>query len=163
MFSLRVQQYSSINTFQQKVYGDEIECLGSNSRLSKRRSLWTLDPFIDQNGLLSTGGCLKQADLGHDEKRPVILPECHHGSTLQAHHFHEKTQHKGWHFTEGAIRSAGYWISCVKRCVTSLVFKCVTLHKLKGPCKVQKMADLPPDRLSIGIPFTHMGLEVFGP
>ncbi|XP_049328030.1 uncharacterized protein LOC125787624 [Astyanax mexicanus] len=33
----------------------------------------------------------------------------------------------------------------------------------RGTCEVQKMADLPPDKLSMEPPFTHVGIDVFGP
>lgn len=138
-------------------------CLASNVNIPKSSPLWSLDPFIDQNGLLKVGGRLAEADLGPDEKRPLILPGRSHVATLLVRHFHEQTQHQGHHFTEGAVRSAGYWIIGGKRCVAKLIFECITCCKLRGKFEVQKMADLPPDRLSMEPPFTNVGVDVFGP
>ncbi|KAL6471555.1 hypothetical protein MHYP_G00202050 [Metynnis hypsauchen] len=45
-----------IRTVQQEVYTEELECLRSNIRLPKNSSLCTLDPFIDQDGLLRVRG-----------------------------------------------------------------------------------------------------------
>lgn len=47
--------------------------------------------------------------------------------------------------------------------MSKLIFECITCRKLRGKCEVQKMADLPPDRLSMEPPFSNIGLDVFGP
>lgn len=64
---------------------------------------------------------------------------------------------------EGAIQAAGYWITGSKRLVSSVIHKCVTCCKLQGRMENQKMADLPVDRLTSELPFTTVGLDVFGP
>ncbi|KAI4874451.1 hypothetical protein NFI96_005580 [Prochilodus magdalenae] len=152
-----------IRTVQREVFEKELECFSSNKGITKSSPLWCLDPFLDQAGLMRVGGRLAAADLGPNEKRPLILPGRHHVATLIARHFHEQTQHQGRHFTEGAIRSAGYWLLGGKRCVNRVIFECIICRKLRGKCEVQKMADLPPDRLSTEPPFTNVGMDVFGP
>ncbi|KAG7470266.1 hypothetical protein JOB18_028772 [Solea senegalensis] len=152
-----------IKTVQHEAYDMEFKCLASETTIPKTSPLWSLDPFIDTDGLLRVGGRLSEADLGPDEKRPFILPGRHHVASLLVHHFHEQTQHQGRHFTEGAIRSAGFWIVGGKRCVSKLIFECVTCRKLRGKCEVQKMSNLPQDRLSMEPPFTNVGMDVFGP
>ena len=72
-------------------------------------------------------------------------------------------EHQGRQFTEGAIRAAGLWIVAGKRLISSVLHSCVTCRKLRGKLEVQKMADLPPERLSLSPPFTYVGLDVFGP
>lgn len=71
--------------------------------------------------------------------------------------------HQERHITEGAIRAAGLWIIGSKCLVSSVIFKCVICHKLRGSLQIQKMADLPADRLSPMPPFANVGLDVFGP
>lgn len=138
----------TIKTVQYEAFGNEFQCLSLNAEIPKSSPLWSLDPFLDSTSLLRVGGCLAAADLGPDEKRPLILPGHHHVTTLIVRHFHEQTQHQGRHFTEGAVRSAGYWILGGKRCINKVIFECIVCRKQRGKCEVQKMADLPPDRLN---------------
>ncbi|XP_065131850.2 uncharacterized protein [Paramisgurnus dabryanus] len=77
--------------------------------------------------------------------------------------YHEQSQHQGRHITEGAIRMAGFWILGAKRSISSLIFGCVVCRRLRGKSEVQKMADLPVDRVSTEPPFTYVGTDVFGP
>ncbi len=44
-----------------------------------------------------------------------------------------------------------------------VIHKCVVCRKLRGNTETQKMADLPEEHLSVSPPFTHVGLDVFGP
>lgn len=118
-------------------------CIASKVNIPKNSPLWSLDPFIDSYELLRVRGRLAEANLGPDEKRPLILPGRHHIAILLVRHFHEQTQHQGCHFTEGAIRSAGFWIVGGKRCVSKVIFEFVTCRKVIGKCEVQKLADLP--------------------
>ena len=47
-------------------------------------------------------------------------------------YYHENVKHQGRHFTEGVIRSAGYWITGGKKLISSLIYKCVKCRKLRG-------------------------------
>lgn len=93
----------------------------------------------------------------------MIIPKAHHIATLIVRHYHKEVIHQGRHFTEGAVCSAGVWIVGRKRLVSSIIYYCVTCRKLRGRVSQQKMADLPADRLSTEPPFTHVGLDIFGP
>ncbi|XP_061759975.1 uncharacterized protein LOC133554813 [Nerophis ophidion] len=152
-----------ICTVQREIYADEYTCLQKEESISKDSPLKALDPFIDNDGLLRVGGRIKEAQLQQQEKTPIIIPGSHHVAILLIRHYHEKTQNQGRLFTEGAIRSGGFWIVGGKRRVSSVIHACVVCRKLRGPRQTQKMADLPEDRLSTEPPFTNVGLDVFGP
>ena len=160
---LRQSRNVIILSVQQETYAEEIDCIKDQRNMPKSSPLRMLDPFIDEDGLLRVGGRIRESHLGYEEKRPLIIPGRHHVASLLVRHYHTESQHQGRHFTEGAVRSAGYWIVGAKRCVSSFIFKCITCRKLRGTCEVQKMADLPLDRLSMDPPFTHVGVDVFGP
>lgn len=130
---------------------------------SSRNPLWKLDPFIDDDGLLKIGGRLRNSELSGKEKHPIVIPGRHHVGLLLLRHFHEVVKHQGRHFTEGAVRLAGFWVIGGKRCITAMIHRCVTCRKLRGRLEEQKMADLPQDRLSSDPPFTYVGVDVFGP
>ncbi|XP_064469540.1 uncharacterized protein LOC135384259 [Ornithodoros turicata] len=133
------------------------------SRISSSNPLCELDPFVDNQGLLRVGGRLRNSDLDEAEKHPVIVPGRHHVGLLLIRHYHGKVKHQGRHFTEGAIRAAGFWIIGGKRCIGAMIHHCITCRKLRRKLEHQKMADLPEDRLSADPPFTCVGLDVFGP
>ncbi|XP_028254480.1 uncharacterized protein LOC114430714 [Parambassis ranga] len=152
-----------IATVQHEVFKEEYKCIKTQHALPRHSCLKRLNPLIDENGLLRIGGRLAPADLTREEKHPVIIPHGHHIATLMVRYYHEKVAHQGRHITEGAIRAAGLWITGSKRLVSSILYKCVICRKLRGALQVQKMSDLPADRLSQMPPFTNVGLDVFGP
>ena len=167
--SWTVQQFDDSANFiirevQREVYGKEILALMENKPIPKSSPISTLNPFIESDDILRVGGRLKNAPvLISREKHPVIIPGKHHIATLIATQFHVEVQHQGRHFTEGAIRAGGFWITGGKRLVSSIIFRCVKCRKLHGRVEGQKMADLPSERLEEGPPFTYVGLDVFGP
>ena len=144
-----------VSTVQRETYAPEIFCLEQNLPLSKSSHILSLDPFLDYNHLLSIGGRLKHAN--------IPLPEKHHIAKLLISQVHEDIQHQGRHLTEGALRAAGYWVTGAKRLIALHMHKCVPCRKLRRPLELQKMSDLPPDRLEPGPPFSIVGVDVFGP
>ena len=164
-----VQQFEDSANFiirevQQEVYGKEILALKENNAIPKSSPIASLLPFIGSDDILRVGGRLKNAPvLISREKHPIIIPGKHHIARLLTIHFHEEVQHQGRHFTEGAIRAGGFWITGGKRLVSSIIYRCVKCRKLRGKFEGQKMADLPSDRLEEAPPFTYVGLDVFGP
>ena len=118
-----------------------------------------LAPYVDGDNLLRVGGRLRSADLDLEEKHPVIIHKTDHVALLLARHYHSEVKHQGRHLTEGAIRAAGFWIVGGKRLVSSVIYQCVLCRKLRGRENIQKMADLPADRLEPGPPFSHVGLD----
>ncbi|XP_061187504.1 uncharacterized protein LOC133195627 [Saccostrea echinata] len=152
-----------IERVQRETFPEEYSCLLDKRTLSRNRSLLTLDPFLNQHGLICVGGRLRDSDLGKHEKFPVILPRKHHISTLLVRHYHEQVKHQGRFFTESMIRSAGFWIVGAKRLISSVIHACVKCKRLRGRLETQKMADLPVDRVSPAPPFSYTGVDVFGP
>ena len=150
-------------TAQEQYYHQELECLREGRNLPKSSSVSSLNPFLDGDGILRVGGRLENADLSYEETHPIILPAKSHVSLLVVRMCHEEVQHQGRLITEGAVRSAGFWITGVKRLISSMVYQCVKCKKLRGRELHQVMAPLPPDRLITTPPFTNVGIDVFGP
>ena len=148
---------------QASVYQREIDSLRQGNKVNRDSSILSLDPYIDNDGLLRVGGRLSRSSLSSDEKHPIILPGKHHVSKLLVSFFHEQVKHQGRHFTEGAVRTAGFWITGCKRLTSSLIFNCVKCKKLRGQFVGQKMSDLPKDRVEQSSPFSYVGVDVFGP
>nr|XP_034305596.1 uncharacterized protein LOC117682359 [Crassostrea gigas] len=154
-----------LKEIQKECFSKEILSLQNGKTVSKDSRISTLSPFIDSEGLLRVGGRLNNVKnvLPTGEINPIILPNKHHVSTLLIRFYHDSVRHQGRHFTEGALRKNGLWIICAKREVSSFIHNCVTCRKLRGKFELQKMADLPSDRITPGPPFTTVGVDTFGP
>ena len=61
------------------------------------------------------------------------------------------------------IRRNGFWVINGNSLVRYLISKCVVCRSLRGKTEVQKMANLPTDRLEPSPPFSFSGLDMFGP
>ncbi|XP_071172930.1 uncharacterized protein [Mytilus edulis] len=148
---------------QLQYYSNETDCLKSGKQLPKNSNIIALSPILDSEGLLRLGGRLKHSKLETGEKMPLIIPGGSHIASLLITHFHESVHHQGRHYTEGAVRSNGFWITGGKRLINSILHKCVQCRKLRGKVEHQKMADLPSDRLTPSPPFSYVGVDTFGP
>lgn len=152
-----------ILSVQRSVFSEEYKALAERRNIPKNSPLAMLNPVLDENGLIRVGGRLAHAQLNSEERNPVILPGRHHISTLVIQHYHKQVQHQGRLFTEGAIRTAGFWLVGGKACVSSVLHKCFICRRLRGKNQHQLMADLPEERLNTSPPFSYVGLDVFGP
>ncbi|XP_077379067.1 uncharacterized protein LOC144019709 [Festucalex cinctus] len=160
---LRQAKVTIVRTVQRELYAEEMKCINKGEPIKQSSPLSKLCPFIDTDGILRVGGRLKRAHLTSDETHPMLIPAKHHLALLIIRHFHETVYQQGRHFTEGSVRAAGFWIVGGKREVSSVIFNCVTCRKLRGKQQGQIMTNLPADRLSTDPPFSHVGLDVFGP
>ena len=62
---------------QSTAFKNERESLRSkdqNAKLAKQSSLFKLDPFVDEQGLMRVGGRLESSTVPYDVKHPIILP-----------------------------------------------------------------------------------------
>ncbi|KAK3754031.1 hypothetical protein QZH41_020297 [Actinostola sp. cb2023] len=126
-------------------------------------SIFKIDPFLDEDGILRVGGRLRYSRLTDGIKFPVILPRKSHVTSLIIRHFHERVKHQGKGMTLNEIRSNGFWITGGSSAVSNTIALCVKCQRLRGTVQEQRMADLPKDRLESAPPFTSCGVDYFGP
>lgn len=153
-----------LKELQKECFSKEIS-LQKGRTVSKDSRISTLSQFIDSEGLLRVGGRINNLKnvLRTKEINPTILPNKHHVSTLLIRFYHDSVRHIGRHFTEGALRKNGIWMLNAKCKVSLFIHKCVTCRKLRGKLELQKIADLPSDRITHGPPFTTVEVDTFGP
>lgn len=145
-------------------FKDRTDARTRNTKLKTTSSLFRLDPFIDQDGLLRVGGRISTTDGPTTVKHPLILPQRSHVTSLIIDHYHsEVVHHQGRGMTLNALRQSGYWIINGRTAVSSYIHTCVTCRKERGKLQTQKMADLPEERVTPAPPFTYSGMDVFGP
>ena len=133
------------------------------ANLNGKSALRRLDPFLDTNGILRIGGRVQSATIPDELKYPIVLPRKGLVTNLVASHFHHKTLHQGRGMTVNEIRNNGFWIISCSAVVSNLIMKCVVCRRLRGSLQVQKMANLPADRLEPAPPFTYCAVDFFGP
>ena len=176
---LRRAELIILKCIQEEAFAEEVKILQSlevrddvtdrflarkrNSSMKKTSSLFRLDPFLDNNGVLRVGGRIRRSCIPFDMKHPIIIPSTSHVTSLLVRHHHERIGHQGRGMTLNDLRSHGYWVIGGMSVVSAYISKCVICRKLRGTLQVQKMADLPEDRLEPAPPFTYSGVDFFGP
>ena len=160
----RMAEIWLIKMHQKAMFTEDYDMLSTEGgKVLKSSPLWTLNPFIDEEGLLRVGGRLKFTSLTDYEMHPVIVPGKTHLSTLLIRHYHSLIGHQGRGFTMATIRRAGYWITNLSRITASIIYSCVPCRMMRRPPETQKMCDLPKDRTEEAPPFTYVGCDLFGP
>ena len=135
-----------------------------NKKLKHTSSLFRLDPFLDEKGVLRVGGRLQKAAFAYEVKHPIIIPKKSHLTELLIRHYHNQEQHhQGCGITQNAVRQAGYWIINGRSSVSQQLRKRTICQKLSGPVQVQKMANLQEECITPAAPFTYSGMDAFGP
>lgn len=160
--TLRAEQFILMST-QREAYPEDLDRLGQKLPVRTNSQLHSLNPTLDQNGLLRVGGRLAKASFEDAVKHPVILPKEGHVTRLVIRHIHESTRHQGRGITLNEIRQQGYWIIGGSKPVQGYIRNCVVCRKGRRPPEEQKMADLPEDRLESTPPFVYVGMDCFGP
>ena len=152
-----------IKETQKTFFLDDMYCLQHKKLLPRDSPVLKLCPYLSEDGIMKIGGRLNLSVLPEELKNPIIIPKKSYVAKLLVQHFHEKSAHQGRHITEGAIRNNGYWIIGAKKLISAVIHKCVICRRLRGKFESQRMADLPPDRITPGPPFSAVGVDTFGP
>ena len=106
---------------------------------------------------------MRHAPIEQEQRHPVILPKKHHVVDLIVRHYHLLSGHSGQEYVLSLIRKS-YWIIKGRVAVRRVVNRCFTCRRGQAPPGVQKMADLPADRVTPNKPpFSFVGVDCFGP
>ena len=154
---LYISEHTLLNLIQKQHFNKELKFYNDHRKGSKRvpnkirrqeGRMWTLDPFVDIEGLLRIGGRLRKSSLDDTVRHPVILPKSSKLVTRLIEHHHKKVHHCGRTTTINAIRSFGYWIISCNSSVRRVIYNCVPCRRYRGQTGEQKMANLPLYRTS---------------
>ena len=153
----------SVLKYVQKIhYANEVGCLQSGRCIAKSSSITPLSPILDDDGVMRVGGRVRKANLVEVCKHPVLVPHDHPIARMIVHDYHN-IAHLGCEWVVSLVREK-YWITKIRKVVKSVSHACVPCRKKFACPEVQKMADLPAERLCPGKPpFTYTGLDCFGP
>lgn len=149
-----------IKYVQSQRYEAEILRLHAGKPVANSSSIRSLDPYLDDDGLLRVGGRLSESKYGCNH--PCIIPPKHilAKAIIQDAHF---KAHLGVEWTLSIVREK-YWIIKARVMIKGIIGSCVMCKRLYAQPNVQKMADLPDVRLQLDKPvFTNVGIDFCGP
>ena len=119
------------------------------------KSLAKFAPFTNQDGVIRVGGRIRTGAT-----QPIILPKCRLSELIVAE-CHSMNSHMRLEYTLAEFRVQGWWIA--RHQVKSVLSKCAVCKRCFAQPRNQKMANLPETRVQPSPPFTHTGLDAFGP
>ncbi|XP_068242319.1 uncharacterized protein [Palaemon carinicauda] len=157
-----------IRYIQKKTFSKEVTLLQKSEGLRGRglcssSSIYKLDPYINpKDRLLRVNGLLSKAKISAGEKHRMMLPRKSHITTLIIRYTHEKLAYSGRNHAMAKLREL-YWIIRTNASVRQILQRCVICRTMRNPVLNQKMADLPLERVIPAAPFTHTGVDFFGP
>lgn len=152
-----------IRLCQKGKYAEELKALqDKKDHVRKDSHIFTLDPYL-KDGVLRVGGRLSRAAMLLDARHPAILHKDDWITKLILRHIHEETGHSGRNYILAKLRQK-FWIPKACSAIQKIISECSTCRRLHAKAGVQKMANLPEDRLLPDKPpFTNTGVDFFGP
>lgn len=147
---------------QQETFPSELKSLNSNGQVKGKSKLFSLNPFLDKEGLIRLGGRLKHANIDFENKYPIILDPNHALTKLIILDEHSKLMHAGCQHTLASLRTR-YWPLAGKNAVKRNIKNCITCFKSKPNQANYIMADLPAERVTPTRPFLACGVDYAGP
>lgn len=153
---------SCVRYIQQQCFAVELKCLTNGRTFSKRSSISSLNPFVDNNNVIRVGGRLKNASLSYTSKHPILLPAAHSFTMAMIVHYHVKNLHAGPQALLAAIREQ-FWPINGKQLTRTAVRRCIRCFRTKPLMLNQLMGNLPSERLVPSRPFLNTGIDFMGP
>ena len=170
-FELKGALLALIRTAQWASYPQLMQALGRSSATKDlppaARQQWTsmksLNPFLDEEGLLRVGGRLQNAGLSYSQTHPLVLPRRHALTGFLVRHCHVNSAHMGFRYVLGKLREC-YWVIGGTATVRHYLLGCLPCRHANATPGAQQMAPLPPSRFQIGLPaFSYAAVDYFGP
>ena len=167
---MKIAEHEVLRVVQKQAFPKEVKQLTeaslSNNTLTKSvnksSSIRNLDPFM-VDSLLRVGGRLRQTSIEAEARNPIIVPKKAHVVNLLVRHYHAKVGHSGREHTLSLTREK-YWVIKGRIAVHRMLSSCFDCKWRQQPPVLQKMFDLPYERVTPGEPpFSFVGVDYFGP
>lgn len=148
---------------QKASFSEEIAQLKKGGEISKSSKIRTLDPILDEEGVLRLRGRIGAANVTEEMKRPIILDGRHPFTKLLVAREHEKAGHSGNERVVNDLRQR-YWIIHLRPTVRQAAKSCQECRIRRATPSIPPHGDLPSARLQpFARPFTYTGIDYFGP
>ncbi|XP_055850677.1 uncharacterized protein LOC129915222 [Episyrphus balteatus] len=147
---------------QEERYGKEITWLKKRKGLPEGSDLGPLNPLLDAQNILRVGGRLDRSSNSYEMNHPAIVPNGSRLAWLIVNHAHHNTKHGAVQVMMQFVREK-YWIPKLRSELRGYLHKCVVCARYSCKLGQQLMSELPADRVQIGKPFVHCGVDYAGP
>ncbi|MBV2113425.1 MAG: aspartyl protease family protein [Candidatus Thiodiazotropha sp. (ex Ctena orbiculata)] len=122
-----------------------------------------LGVYVDEKGLLRCRGRLERSDINEGSKLPLLLPKDEYFTQLIIEYIHKGCQHAGIALTLAQVRQ-NYWVPQGRSAVKRILKNCTVCRRWEGgPYQMPPMPPLPRERVTESVPFSHTGIDYFGP
>ena len=150
---------------QHEAFGKEIVAIKRYKPLPPASKIRSLQPRLDESGILRCGGRLDNAEsLPHDRKHPIVLPRRHAVTRLIVRHYHEQCNHAAGVNHLLALISEKFWIIAAREEIREGERACNTCKRRKAKPATQVMAPLPSARVNTSMrAFTRVSIDYGGP
>ena len=82
-----------VKFLQRKYFSDELQSLSTGKTLKGSSRLVSLDPFLDNNGIIQVGGRLNYAPIKFSRKHQILIPHNSNVAALLIDYFHRTLGH----------------------------------------------------------------------
>lgn len=151
-----------IRQVQEEEFTDEIKRIKQDKTVRNTSNIKTLNPFLDEKNILRVGGRLRNAEVNHEMKHPIILGKRNGLVPLILTDAHLRTLHGGINMTITYLMSK-YWIVGCKSLVKQHIQRCLTCARQRAVSRQQMMGDLPVSRVTPSRTFSRSGVDFAGP
>lgn len=146
---------------QQAHFSQEIWALKAEKRIPSSSPLVSLNPFLDDDGMLRVGGREANSGRPYDRRHPLIIHAKHPIATFIIRQEHLRLLHAGPSLLITSL-SRRYHLVKGRSLVRSVTRACVTCRRGLRP-QPQMMGQLPAERVTAGSVFDKVGVDYAGP
>ena len=155
-----------IRNSQENSFHTAVSSLKRGLKPHSKCKLRSLNPILDQNGILRSCGRLQFApDSLEIEKCPIILHAKDTITRLYLEHAHRICIHQGTEPVKAFVQQR-YHVFGLRKCLLSIKFRCFLCRRFNAENIQPIMAPLPAFRFpsaATQFPFSNSGVDFFGP
>ena len=162
---IRDAEFDLIRQCQRDAFPEEVCALKRGRAIPSSSALISLQPQLDEAGIMRCGGRLRYADhLPPDTRCPVILPKTSRVTSLIIKRSHESLGHaSGTNQVLAKLRER-FWILSAREAIREFLNRCFTCRRLKAKPSSQIMAPLPSHRTKPSLrAFATTAVDFCGP
>lgn len=153
----------SIKQCQRKHFGEVFELLKNEGKLARMKGpLKSLNPFVDNQGVLRVGGRLEKSPFNESMKHPILLPKKSTLTDLVIADAHGRTLHGGIQLMLTYL-STKYYVLGSKVLAKACIRRCIKCIRQSTGVSTQLMGQLPAARVTPSRAFKSSGVDYAGP